>query len=156
MEQRDSQAPEMSAALNGDDMLGSAVALARNFAQQLAFAPDDQARLCILAEELVANLADHGTPGPVPPHLHLALADGAVRLVLTDSGQPFDPRTALATPPREDRGGGAGLAIVRAWADILDYHAGPAGNRLDVRLPLSRACRPPARSGHQMEPGAEI
>ncbi len=148
MGERDSEQQVRSAILDGGDMLGTAVDFARAFARESALAPADEARLCILVEELVANLADHGTPGPVPPMLALMRQPEAVRLVLTDSGSPFDPRAASPEPTQRDRGGGAGLAIVRAWAEILGYQSGNGRNRLTVRFPLGGARGEPARSHH--------
>jgi anti-sigma regulatory factor (Ser/Thr protein kinase) len=146
MGERDSEAPEISAVLGSDDMLADAVALARNFAQKAGLASDDQARLCILVEELVANLADHGTPGPNPPRLLLLRRADAVQLSLADSGTPFDPRLVSGEPEQRERGGGAGLAIVRAWADIVNYSSTAGVNRLEVRFPLGGARGGAARS----------
>ena len=146
MGERDSEAADLCAVLSGEDMLGSAVELARDFAQRFDLASADEARLCILVEELAANLADHGTPGPTPATLALARLPGCIRIVLTDSGAPFDPRAAPAEPRPQARGGGAGLAIVRAWGRIADYRQEGGGNRLEVHLPLTAGPdRPEAR-----------
>jgi anti-sigma regulatory factor (Ser/Thr protein kinase) len=138
MGERDSEAAETSAVLDGASMLSGAVELARDFAATHRLKAGDAARLCILVEELVANLSDHGTPGPAPPRLSLSIEAAAIRICLVDSGKPFDPRRAAPQSPHQERGGGAGLAIVRAWAEIEDYRSDRNGNRLEVRFPLGR------------------
>jgi hypothetical protein len=35
-----------------------------------------------------------------------------------------------------DRGGGAGIGLVRAWAQFVDYRITEQGNRLELLLPL--------------------
>jgi len=58
-----------------------------------------------------------------------------VRLALADPCLPFDPRGATApdsVPPA--RGGGAGLALVRAWCNIVAYDRIGAENRLSLEL----------------------
>jgi anti-sigma regulatory factor (Ser/Thr protein kinase) len=138
MGERDSEAAETSAVLDGAGMLSGAVELARDFAATHGLEAGDAARLCILVEELVANLSDHGTPGPTPPRLSLLIEAAAIRIRLVDSGKPFDPRRAAVQSPHQERGGGAGLAIVRAWAEIEDYRSDRNGNRLEIRFPLGR------------------
>jgi anti-sigma regulatory factor (Ser/Thr protein kinase) len=79
--------------------------------------------------------------------LSLSIEAAAIRICLVDSGKPFDPRRAAPQSPHQERGGGAGLAIVRAWAEIEDYRSDRNGNRLEVRFPLGRgAGRADARS----------
>jgi len=116
--------------------VGSAVAATRDFAQSVALAAEPAGRLAIIVEELVANLIDHASLTPAD-RIELALVHeaGVVQLVLTDPAAPFDPRQAPAVadlPP--ERGGGAGLALVRAFAESIDYQNQDGRNRLDVRL----------------------
>lgn len=94
-------------------------------------------QLAIVTEEWVINLVEHAQPRAGS---RIALAfrqeDGCVRLTVTDAGRPFDPRQAEFEGPNLERGGGAGLALMKAWCRIADY--GPQGgrNRLVLELPL--------------------
>ncbi len=117
--------------------VGAACEVARDFAAEAGLGDDIAARLCIIVEELVVNLVEHAGLG-APDQLIMELGwDGRdVTMVLTDPGPPFDPRTAA--PPGElppERGGGAGLAMVQAWAHIESYVRYGGINRLMLRLP---------------------
>ncbi len=124
--------------------MGAACDAARDFASDAELSEDVGARLCIIVEELVINLIEHAGLA-VPDQLRLELGwDGCdVTLVLTDPGPPFDPR--VAPPPGDlppERGGGAGLAMVQAWAHIESYVRFSGINRLTLRLPGRAAdCR---------------
>jgi anti-sigma regulatory factor (Ser/Thr protein kinase) len=95
------------------------------------------AELAMIVEELVCNLVEHGRRGE-SGMIEIGIfrsADG-VRLTLIDDCAPFDPRTAPAVgdlPP--DRGGGAGLALVRAWSRILSYAQAGDRNILNLVIP---------------------
>jgi serine/threonine-protein kinase RsbW len=94
------------------------------------------ARLAIVVEELACNVIDHGAQGR-EVWLRVSLANDAHGLIVAieDDGAPFDPREAtLPDRPNGERGGGAGLALVRAWADIVDYRRDGQTNRLVLRL----------------------
>ena len=116
--------------------VGTALAAARQFAETARLAPDPARRLAIVVEELVANLVDHAGLGAGEEiELALAQADAVVTLSVSDPGAPFDPRQVAwpaDLPPKD--GGGAGLALVRAFAEIIDYHRVAGRNRLEVRL----------------------
>lgn len=124
--------------LDGPDPVHDAVLRARGFAERHDMTANAMARLAILVEELVMNLFDHaGVAAGERIELGLVREDDGVRIVLVDPGVPFDPREsgedAGADVPA--RGGGAGLALVRAWAEIIDYRSEGNCNRLDLRLP---------------------
>jgi serine/threonine-protein kinase RsbW len=116
--------------------VGAALAAARGFAEAAGLAPNPARRLAIVVEELVANLVDHaGLNADDRIDLALALLAGGVTLVLGDPAAPFDPRTAplpADMPPAD--GGGAGLALVRAFAGGIDYRSSGGRNRLEVRI----------------------
>nr|WP_232307140.1 ATP-binding protein [Sphingomonas sp. Y57] len=98
----------------------------------------DVARLAIIVEELVTNLIEHGGAGAAEA-IELSLAwrdEGAVALVLSDGGGAFDPREAPHDVAIPDRGGGAGLNLVRAWASILDYRSEGGRNRMELSIPV--------------------
>lgn len=121
--------------LSGPEMVHAAVSAAHSFAGKAALDDASGARLSILVEELVSNLDEHAA---LPPgaEVHMALASDAmsVSLVLTDGGSFFDPRNAL---PKGNGGrieGGAGLALVHAWAEVVSYRRSDGVNRLEIRL----------------------
>ncbi len=118
--------------------LGDAVADCVAGLARLDLPERDGRRLAVLIEELLANQYDHGADGD-PAILAVRVTRNAdhVLLVMEDAGAAFDPRAAAADTPISDRGGGAGLALVRAWADSLAYLPGPPINRLELRYGLS-------------------
>ncbi|WP_052129663.1 ATP-binding protein [Sphingomonas sp. 35-24ZXX] len=121
---------------NGPESIHRAVGLVQLFSTTNALSPQQRAKLAILAEEAVTNLYDHGAVQPgFGGTLALVGQAGEVRLILSDSGAPFDLREAdVAEMPNVDRGGGVGLALIRAWADIIDYRSEDGINRLELKL----------------------
>ncbi len=121
---------------NGPETIHRAVALVQLFSKNNGLAPQQRAKLAILVEEAVTNLYDHGTVHPgFAGTLTLTADPQSVRVVLCDSGTPFDPREADEIEmPNLDRGGGVGLAIIRAWAEIIDYRSEDGINRLELKL----------------------
>ena len=114
--------------------VGAALAATRGFADAAGLAPGPARRLAIIVEELVANLIDHAGLG-ADDVIDLALLrhPGQVVVVLGDPAPPFDPRMAplpADLPPH----GGAGLALVRAFAEGIDYGRNGGRNRLEVRI----------------------
>jgi len=121
---------------NGPESIHRAVALVHEFSAATVLMPQQSAKLAILVEEAVTNLYDHADVQPgFAGSLSLARESGGVRISLSDSGKAFDLREADAQQaPDLDRGGGAGLALIRAWADVLDYRSENGRNLLDLRL----------------------
>lgn len=120
----------------GTACVGEAVAVARAFAEECSLDADAAARLAIVVEELVCNLVDYAGLAPdALIGLRLERMPNAVALILEDGGKPFDPRRAEAPELPPDRGGGAGLAMIRAWAKIEDYRPDGGINRLILTLP---------------------
>lgn len=141
----------------GDDaspIILAMLAAVEQFAQAVALDQRSAARLAVVAEELVANVIDHGNAGsPLSLELSLTARDDGVALALDDDGVPFDP-----TAPREfkgpdsDSGGGVGLAILRAWSRELEYAREGGRNRLRLVLPGSDGVqREPSR--RRQKPG---
>jgi anti-sigma regulatory factor (Ser/Thr protein kinase) len=122
----------------GPTALGDAVASSRRYAVDHGLGARDEARLCIIVEELVANILEHGD-GTTDRKVGLELLrDGPlIRLIVEDDGNPFDPRSARPGETVPARGGGAGLRLVKAWSEIVDYQSGRLGNRLELRVPLT-------------------
>lgn len=139
MDKRESKEHAAETALVGERPVAVAIQLAREFGEATGLPTDVRSRLCIVVEELAANLRDHGAIGPKPPRLALTWRRDAIRICLIDFGPPFDPRKFKSMPSQSDRGGGAGLALVRRWAEVLDYSSDASGNRLELRMILDGA-----------------
>jgi serine/threonine-protein kinase RsbW len=118
------------------ETLRAALATARAFAAASALDPEVSARLAIVVEELVENLLTHGAgTADLTIGMELEAIGDSVVVVIEDTAPPFDPR-AVADPvvPRADRGGGVGLALVRAWSEIRSYERNGGVNRLELAL----------------------
>lgn len=121
------------------DAVRKALELARDFVERSGCGCDAEARLCIIVEELVANLVEHGKP---PPEslitLELAAIGVDIKLTLSDAATPFDIRSAAVlgkVPP--ERGGGAGIALVLRWAHVKDYGRIDGRNVLELLIPYN-------------------
>jgi len=114
------------------------------FADENALPPGVAGQLCLVLEELLANLVRHGidgVPPPEPPGYHhavvsLARCGNTVMAVFEDSGRPFDP-LALPEPDLsadlEDRPvGGLGIHLMRALMDSVAYARAAGHNRLTL------------------------
>ena len=118
-------------------MIVDAVDAARAFGESQWLGDDEQARLCVVVEELVANLFDHGgLTGQDEVVLEFAVDPDGIRVSIADSGAPFDPWSAPRKSDAIERGGGVGIDIVRAWAQFIGYGPTPDGNRLEFLLPV--------------------
>lgn len=122
-----------------DTAVSRGISAARGFALAAGLGPDPAARLAIIVEELLFNLVDHaGLAAGAEIELGLAVDAGRIRLTLSDPAPPFDMRllpTRCALPPT--RGGGAGLAMVRAWARVESYARRGDRNVLVLVLPAN-------------------
>ena len=86
----------------------------------------DVSRLCVIVEELVQifmSTAAYRCTDAITCRSLVPPKD--IIIVLSDPGRPFDPRRRLRTGLRPDRGGGAGIKIVRAWTSFVDYAVQP-------------------------------
>lgn len=118
----------------GPTALGDAVAAMRRYAVDQGLAPTHQARLCIIVEELITNMIEHGG-GERRIGLQLDRQGDAVRVAIEDDGPAFDPRD-FADSAIPERGGGAGLRLVRIWAESIAYQSSGGRNRLELFVPL--------------------
>lgn len=140
MSERESYSEGSVIELRGEDAVTHAIDAARAFGESEWLSEDETARLCIVVEELVANLYEHGGVGNDDPvELTLSSDGSVVRVCITDPGTPFDPRTAPRGNRHVERGGGAGIDIIHAWVDVVDYQVTPNGNRLELLLPIVSA-----------------
>ena len=135
---RDSIPAPLRATYSGAKAVHEATEAARRFAADAGLDTTEASHLAIVVEELVTNYYEHsGASEEDMIALELSRQDEELVLTLVDSGTPFDPRTAALDDEVPDRGGGAGLELVRSWASAIHYHHTGDLNRLTVRLPLS-------------------
>lgn len=134
---RESNSGQWHCTVAGTRAVVDATTAARAFASDQGVADSDISRLCVVVEELVVNLYEHGgvTVGD-RVDLSLFRTPEGIRISLGDPGQPFDPRAATSNKTRPVRGGGAGLDLVRAWTKFIDYTVQPGGNRLELLMPI--------------------
>lgn len=88
-------------------------------------------RLDICLNEVLANVASYGgasaTDTPVLLAMAVTVKDEFAKATLTvsDSGQPFNPLTAVTKPQVQSLAdavpGGLGLTMIRCYSDSLDY-----------------------------------
>ncbi len=137
MGSRDSNHGTRLVRIAGATPVTDAANVARDFAVANEISGSDLSRLCVIIEELFANLYEHG--GVTHDELvEMSLSTGAdgVRIIVVDPGRPFDPRDAKSSKRRSERGGGAGIDIVRSWASHVDYRTSEGRNRLELLFPL--------------------
>lgn len=140
MNPRESNPDELSLSLHGNRAIGQAADAARKFGEAQRLEDDDLARLCIVIEELVANLYDHGgVTEREEVHLSMARDPVGVRVTISDPGSPFDPWSGPRAAESSARGGGAGLSLIQAWAVLIEYRSTDEANRLELLLPFNWA-----------------
>ena len=139
MSKRESKSDGATCILQGAEAISQASNAARAFGTLEGGDEDELARLCIVVEELVANLYDHGGLSENDKvELRLASEASGIRVTIIDPGAPFDPWKASQTGQPTERGAGAGIDIIKAWARFVGYRATPEGNQLELLLPLRR------------------
>jgi anti-sigma regulatory factor (Ser/Thr protein kinase) len=137
MSPRESNPDHLSRRLSGAGAIASAASAAREFGEAQWLSKDELARLCVVVEELVANLYDHGGMTEKDEVLlDFAVEPEGIRVSIEDSGVSFDPWRAPRKTDPPDRGGNVGIDIVRAWASYISYSPSPEGNRLEFLLPV--------------------
>ena len=114
------------------------------FVKEHGIAADDAARILILLEELLTNLAKYGYPDRAEPgvaEIVLVLNGGRLEIEFIDDGCAFDP---LAVPlPNFDElleerpVGGLGLHLLRSLADVVRYER--RNNKNVIRMSRSIA-----------------
>jgi len=134
---RESNSDHLSCRFSGSDAIVAATDAARAFGQSQWLGDDELARLCIVVEELVANLYDHGgLTEKDEVSLDIAVEPEGIRVSIEDPGTAFDPWQAPRKTNAPERGGNVGIDIVRAWASYISYSPSPCGNRLEFLLPV--------------------
>lgn len=117
--------------------VAEALGVVRSFSDGSDLPPTAAERLAVVVEEWVANVVEHGDAHPDSRIvLRIGHREDHLRLTVSDAGRPFDPREAVFAGPNLERGGGAGLEIIRAWSRIVDYRRRAGRNRLVLIIPL--------------------
>lgn len=111
------------------------LAAAAAFAIDAAIGDDAADKLAIIVEEWLVNVVEHGG-GPGRIAMRLERRADCVRVMFSDTGQPFDPRAVVFEGPNEERGGGAGLALIKAWSRITGYSRRGGRNRVVLEMPV--------------------
>jgi len=108
---------------------------ARLFAEVAKLADEAAHRLEMIVEEWAANIIEHSRAEPGSPIvMRLERDQGVVRATFSDAGIAFDPREVEHEGPNLERGGGAGIALIRNWSEIEACHRRAGRNRLVLRL----------------------
>lgn len=137
MTERDSDVEQVSRRLSGPTAVIEAAAIAREFGAAQWLSEPEIARLCIIVEEWVANLYDHGSVTlDQIIQIDLEAEREGLAVTITDPGKPFDPRHLPLGRVRTDGGAGAGIDLMKAWATLRNYEVGPEGNRLELFYPV--------------------
>ena len=138
MVSRDSKSASVTIRCGAADAVHAMVEGAQDFCIGRGLELAQGARLVIIVEELVTNLVEHGgVAGDSLVELVLTEEEGTISVALSDSGIAYDPRSDDPDAPIPERGGGAGLDLVRAWAEIIDYRSQGGRNRLLLKMWLS-------------------
>jgi serine/threonine-protein kinase RsbW len=117
----------------GAGMIAQAVETAHAFAADAVLSKGDAARLAVLVEELIANVCDHGGCESCDTvSLSLSANDRSIGIEMDDPGRAFDPTAAEMNGTVPERGGGAGIALVRAWASDFRYERRDGRNYTSV------------------------
>jgi serine/threonine-protein kinase RsbW len=97
-------------------------------------------RLGLVLDELISNIIKYGLAAHDHGEIRLtvALEAGAVGVLLSDNGKPFNPLAApveeVATSLDDSKIGGHGIRFVRAFVDRLDYERDGEFNRLRLQI----------------------
>ena len=123
----------------GDDPAAAVLAAldaAEHFASDAGLDARGGARLAVVVEELVSNAIRHGAEdGSIAFELTMSTPADEIVLLLEDDGVAFDPTQDRGfTGPDAETGGGVGLALVRAWANVFRYNRKDGRNRIELYL----------------------
>lgn len=113
---------ELSGEMAGNAVIGPAI---KSYAEIHDIPPTTADRICLIVDELVANVIMHARSDNLKVSFELSCGNRSVTACVRDNGRPFDPTQAPA--PRLDgaleerKVGGLGLHFVRAFSQSLFY-----------------------------------
>jgi serine/threonine-protein kinase RsbW len=109
------------------------------FLQENQASAETSYKVKLVIEEIILNLIRHAmNPASDEIQIHLAAEQDALRIVIEDDSNPFDPHAS--TSPKRDAPlskwgiGGMGLHLVRSMVDRLDYERRGGKNRLEAQI----------------------
>jgi serine/threonine-protein kinase RsbW len=114
------------------DAVVAAIDHAKAFIAEASCSAEAESRLLVLIEEAVSNIIEHGkAPAGSKIRIELAAKGADIGMAITDAGMFFDPRTHhTGAILISERGGGAGIALIKAWSKAIDYEAANGCNTL--------------------------
>lgn len=125
-----------------------ATELVDEFKLRHALGDEDATALHVVLDEILSNSIRHGLAGAASHAISvtLELSEGEIKVEVEDDGVAYDPTQApapaLAGTLEERKGGGLGVAFVRALTDSLEYRRIDGRNRLTLRRRLRETSRP--------------
>jgi anti-sigma regulatory factor (Ser/Thr protein kinase) len=123
--------------------LATALEAASSYMDRYGIGSTTAARVALLIEEAVMNVAMHGgsdslLQASLNVELSLRLLESSVELRLADNGRPFDPRSApppkAAASPESAVPGGLGVHFMRRFSSTLDYERADGRNVLTLTV----------------------
>jgi serine/threonine-protein kinase RsbW len=111
-------------------------------ASDTPIAADVLARMHLVLEEVVANVASHGFSPDQTGQIVIRLTVGSDAAVLEveDNGMPFNPTTAPLPPAPKSLSdavpGGAGLRLIRRFCQSIAYQQLHPINHLTMKFPI--------------------
>ena len=102
-------------------------------------------QLRLAVEEAVVNVIDYAYPSSIEGSIEvrmMSLADHSLKIMVIDSGAPFDPtvkeRTDTSLPAEERQIGGLGILLVRELMDSINYEREGGKNILTLVKKLKK------------------
>ena len=114
----------------------------RPLAQQNRLTEAEESTLKLVLEELVTNVISYAHDDDADHEIcvRVSIAQDQIRVEVEDDGRPFDPMGAppldTTAPLDQRRIGGAGIHLVRSFAD--DVHYRRRGGRNNVAVVMKR------------------
>ena len=109
--------------------------------EELGYPPKVRARLAIVVDEIVGNIAKHAygaSTGDVTLRFSVQQGGDAVEITFIDEGVAFSPLAWLqanaASAKANRRIGGQGIRIASSIADAIEYERDGAKNILRIRM----------------------
>jgi len=126
---------ELSGEMAGNAVIGPAI---RSYAETHGVPPATADRVCLVVDELVANVIMHARVDRLKVSFELSCGNRSVTACVRDNGLPFDPTKApsvqLDLPLEERKVGGLGLHFVRSLSHRLTYQRTGNENLVCVTL----------------------
>jgi len=102
---------------------------------EAGFAEEDRVDITIAVDEALSNVVRHSYNGNPDGEIKLRwTADGGcLEILMSDHGQPVDPKRVKPQPPDEFRLAGRGALLIHATMDEVEYRRADGTNSLRLR-----------------------